>query len=250
MYVSTFTADIVDKVIVRFTDMYCISSKGEVLDGNLKVVSSHGFTNEQIALAVLQEFVPNRTNKKYFCWIDGNENNCSHQNLMWTTKPAKGPITCNVYGPYLRKDGRKHVTMTFSELGNTVVVNKRTVSYPKFLKEQELGIPLYYPLTVDHKDCNFTNDDLSNLNIMILSEHAKVDTLRRSPVTGFCMECGIVFELTRAQISNGKRKGIRSGPFCSKTCRGKFTRELQLKRREPKLATHYKNVTYYKEKLV
>ena len=250
MYVSTFTCDIVDRVIARFSEDYFISSKGEILDVNLKAITSHDFTNKQIALAVLQAFIPNRNNKQYFCWIDGDENNCTHQNLMWTTKPTKGPVTRNVYGPYFRKDGRKHVTITFSELGNKAIVDRRTVSYPKFLKEQELSLPLYYPLTVDHKDCNFTNDDLSNLNIMILSEHAKADALKRSPVSGFCMECGIVFELTRAQISNGKRKGIRSGPFCSKECRGKFTREVQLKRREPKLDLHYQNVTYYREKLV
>lgn len=250
MYVSTFTADVVDRIITRFTEDYFISSKGEILDQKLRPMLSHGFTNEEIALAVLQEFVPNRTNKKYFCWVDGNETNCSHQNLMWTTKPAKGPITCNVYGPYFRKDGRKHITMTFSELGNRVIVDRRTVSYPKFVKEQELSLPLYYPLTVDHKDCDFTNDDPDNLKVMILSEHVKVDAIRRSPVIGFCMECGTKFELTSAQISNGKRKCIKSGPFCSKKCRGKFTREVQLKRREPKLDLHYQNVTYYREKLV
>lgn len=58
------------------------------------------------------------------------------------------------------------------------------------------------------------------------------------------------WEWTRSQISNSKRKHIKSGPFCSKECCGKFTREVQLKRREPKLELHYKNVTYYREKLV
>ena len=38
-----------------------------------------------------------------------------------------------VHGPYTRKDGRKHVVTVFED------GSKKTTSYPKWVKEQELG---------------------------------------------------------------------------------------------------------------
>lgn len=46
------------------------------------------------------------------------------------------PEQTKVYGPYLRPDGRKHVVLT----GGSGY--KRTVSYPKFIKELELSMSL------------------------------------------------------------------------------------------------------------
>lgn len=78
-----------------------------------------------------------------------------------------------VHGPYKRKDGRQIVI---------VVENKglrRTVSYPKWLMEVQLGRKLDPNLeTVDHIDSNFDNNDLSNLRIVPRPEHSADDTRR------------------------------------------------------------------------
>ena len=233
MYVSPQTADVLDRAISQFVNSYLITTNGEILTNDLKSVLNHGFTNYEIATGVLKNFVPNLSNKKYFCWMDGNEFNCEHSNLMWVSKPTCGPIITKVFGPYLRKDGRKHLIITYYEEQSGAIVSKRTISFPKYLKELELGSPLYHPLTVDHQDNDFTNDDLSNLKVMVLSEHVKQDAIRRNPVYSKCVQCGKHFELTRDQIHGQKRKHVRSGPFCSKSCRGSFSREVQLKRRSP-----------------
>ena len=51
-----------------------------------------------------------------------------------------------VYGPYEMKSGRLYVTIRYDD------GRQRTVSYPKFLVEQELGRELGPDETVDHID--------------------------------------------------------------------------------------------------
>lgn len=125
-----------------------------------------------------------------------------------------------VHGPYLRPDGRKHVVVMLND------GKRKTVSYPKFLMEQKLGRPLNDDETVDHIDRDFTNDSPSNLQILTRSENSKKSAIRRKPVKGCCAECKKKIELTRAQIRNSKEG--KSGPFCSKTCSGKFGKKVQV----------------------
>src|SRR5690606_5867052 len=94
-----------------------------------------------------------------------------------------------VYGPYLRKDGRKHVILYKDG-------KRSTVSYPKFLMEQHLGRKLKPHETVDHIDRDFTNDDITNLRVVDRSQHAK-DDAKRVKYTQVeeltCVWCGCVF---------------------------------------------------------
>ena len=64
-----------------------------------------------------------------------------------------------VYGPYTRKDGRQHVVLYESGV-------PKTVSYPKFLLEQKLGRSLNADETCDHIDNDYTNNDVSNLQVL------------------------------------------------------------------------------------
>ena len=65
-----------------------------------------------------------------------------------------------IYGPYLRKDGRKHVVI-INDDGTSC-----TRSYPRLLLEQKLGRPLLDTETVDHIDGDFTNDSFENLRVL------------------------------------------------------------------------------------
>jgi hypothetical protein len=121
-----------------------------------------------------------------------------------------------IYGPYKRKDGRKHI-IAISSCGN-----RFTVSYPKYLMELHIGRYLIKGESVDHIDCNFDNNTLSNLRILGLSEHVKLDVLRLKPVTFECPVCKNKFMLHGRQVHdayNNRQKG-RTGPFCSKHCAG------------------------------
>lgn len=124
-----------------------------------------------------------------------------------------------MYGPYTRPDGRKHVVLT----GDNGY--RRTVSFPKFIKELELSMSLD-GLTVDHLDRDKTNDDLSNLVVRPRSEHIKLDATRVKVSPVLCPICGTEFIPSKAQRS--KYHSERAGPFCSRSCAGKYGKSVQM----------------------
>ena len=127
-----------------------------------------------------------------------------------------------VYGPYTRPDGRQHVILV-----NAAGV-RRTVSYPKYLMEQHLGRELDPDLeTVDHKDRDFTNNNLSNLQILSRPDHSSLDNKRAKMVEFICPECGSRETRLPRVIDQNRRQG-KAGPFCSKSCSSKNSRKRQL----------------------
>lgn len=120
-----------------------------------------------------------------------------------------------IYGPYLRKDGRKHIIMQDSEIGL-----KKTVSYPRYLMEQHLGRKLEDWETVDHIDGDFTNDDFSNLQILSLADNIRKSAPKRKTYTFVCPCCGKKATKFLNQVEHNWKNG-KSGPFCSKSCAGK-----------------------------
>ena len=141
-----------------------------------------------------------------------------------------------VFGPYVRKDGRKHVV-----LQDTVTKKLKTVSYPKYLVELREGRYLTDDETVDHRDDDFTNDDLDNLQILSRSANASKSAKRRVPQKFSCPVCNAEFELEGTSLSRAtvNRSKGRSGPYCSKSCAGKDSRN------EVRLVTSIE-VTYVK----
>jgi hypothetical protein len=125
-----------------------------------------------------------------------------------------------VHGPYSRKDNRKHVVIVFED------DSKKTVSYPKYLMEQQLGRELDPDLeTIDHINRDFTNNDISNLQIIERSEHAKLDAERTKEQQFVCEVCNKEFTLTSWQLHDAvqNRKKGKTGPYCSRSCAGKAT---------------------------
>ena len=71
-----------------------------------------------------------------------------------------------IYGPYTRKDGRKHIVLRKDG-------KLQTISYPRFLLEEKLGRKLLPEETVDHIDEDISNDDPSNLQILSRAENSR-----------------------------------------------------------------------------
>lgn len=125
-----------------------------------------------------------------------------------------------VLGPYVRKDGRMHVLIYLFD------GTKMTRSYPKYLMEIELKRELDPDLeTVDHIDRNFNNNDLSNLQILTRKDNASKSALRVLDTPVECLWCSTSFYLSKSQAKN--RKSGKSGPFCSKSCCGKYGKSIQ-----------------------
>lgn len=123
-----------------------------------------------------------------------------------------------IYGPYLRKDGRKHVVI-IDDNGN-----KTTKSWPRMLMEKHLGRELLPHETVDHIDNDYTNDNIENLQILSLSDNVKKqhDSCRHEPyIKLVCKHCGCEFERRKAVEEYNRNKLNKDGPFCSKACVGK-----------------------------
>lgn len=129
-----------------------------------------------------------------------------------------------VYGPYKRKDGRKHVVLvSHNEDGS--IKSKTTVSYPKYLVEISLNKYLLEDETVDHIDGNKTNDDLNNLQVLSRSKNASKGSIRVEVEKAICIWCGESFSPSRHQY-NG-RSEAKAGPFCGKSCTGKYGKHIQ-----------------------
>lgn len=185
----------------------------------------------------------------------GFESHCSHfrGNMIINPDFIKEnilklyPEFDRVYGVHYRKDGRLTILLTKSWVHKGCKGRNKTISYPKALMEVYLNKRLSEDETVDHIDKNPLNNDTDNLQILSRSDHASLDCKRRSSVFLTCDYCGISFEATRNQIAN-RHTGRKLHSFCSKTCSGKYGKEVQCSHIVPKESSSSVIVTYYNNK--
>jgi hypothetical protein len=131
---------------------------------------------------------------------------------------------CKIYGPYSAQDQRLRIVVKFPD------GIKRTVSYPKYLMEVYLNRYLTLDETIDHIDCNFLNNELSNLRILMRSEHSYLDVKRRISETFKCLICNNEFSLDGKKLNDATQARLKgkTGPFCSRSCAGKYGKLVQL----------------------
>lgn len=132
---------------------------------------------------------------------------------------------CKIYGPYTGKDGRQRISYVCPDK------TKRVKSYPRYLLEKSIGRVLNDNEDVHHKDGDFTNNKLDNLEIIDHAEHSRKHSQKYfNPVKVICQWCNMEFILTpkqqRRRAQNAKRN--KGGLFCSKSCSGKYGKHVQL----------------------
>ena len=150
-----------------------------------------------------------------------------------------------VHGPYKRKQDGRQIVIIIENNGK-----RRTVSYPKWIMEMQLGRKLDPDLeTVDHIDSNFENNSIENLRIVPRKEHSGDDTRRVKLVKFTCAWCDKEFERSPRLIRD-KAKKNKAGPFCSRSCAGKYSRMLQLKLIDKMDSQQAVDSEYYKRKYV
>ena len=127
---------------------------------------------------------------------------------------------CKIYGPYQGKDKRLRLIIVYPDR------SKHTVSYPKYLMEIHLDRYLSANETVDHIDCNFLNNELSNLRILDRSLHSSIDVKRYKPESFKCPICNIDFSLDGKRLHKAiyNRLANKAGPFCGRKCAGKYSK--------------------------
>lgn len=135
----------------------------------------------------------------------------------------------SIQGPYYRDDGRLHIVLYY---GHTNTPRTKTVSFPKLLVEYKIGRRLKVNETADHKDRDFTNNELTNLQVLDKAEHARIDAKRRLPENFICPYCGTFFQLRDKKLADAtqNRKRGKAGPFCNRSCSGLYGTDVQNKR--------------------
>jgi hypothetical protein len=128
------------------------------------------------------------------------------------------------YNIYKTNEGRLYIILYFP--------NKKTLrrSYPKFLMELYLNKYLNKNNTIHHKDKDFLNNKIDNLEVIERAQHAKQDVVRNRPMSFICPECEKKFILEGRKLhdADGNRQKGKAGPFCSRSCAGKYCQKVQM----------------------
>lgn len=147
------------------------------------------------------------------------------------------PEYTSVLGPYYRQDGRKHIILNNGNKPKGAPGKTKTISYPKALMEVHLGRRLLDSETVDHRDGDFTNDGLSNLQILTRGKNASKDHIRVRYMDIKCAYCGRMFTPTKNQARFPERRH-----FCSRKCKGLYdtmSANLQLDEEPQEITREY-----------
>lgn len=113
---------------------------------------------------------------------------------------------------------------------------KRVVSYPRILMEEKLGRQLKENEQVHHLNEDVTDNSPDNLGIELLGPHQQIHSNRKYYDTiAICVYCGRPFIWTIEAQRNFNRRKTKMinqnkeqvGPFCSKTCSGKYGTDIQ-----------------------
>ena len=142
-------------------------------------------------------------------------NKCGFESLKGD-HPIYCPPVWKVYGPYKRKDGRKHVIVYDGS-------RRLTISYPRFIVECLLERELDVNEEVHHKNNNKCDDRIENLEIKNSTLHRQG---HRAIPESFECQCGTHFTLDGIELSRMKSERSRhpniKGPYCSRECAGKY----------------------------
>lgn len=108
--------------------------------------------------------------------------------------------------------------------------SKRTVLQHREVMERVLGRELLSSELVHHKDEDKRNNDPSNLELQTRSSHAKLHADERLPeiMSLICLQCDKPFTRRANQEKHFRKQG-KSGPFCGKSCAGRWSRAQQLR---------------------
>ena len=130
-----------------------------------------------------------------------------------------------VYGPYSRKDGRKHVILIYA------TGRRRTVSYPRWILEQQTGSLIPKGIDVHHTNEDYTDNSLENLelksHVVHTRDHSAYPSTKLSVICVLCKKASVkeARNVRWNQYSRGS-----AGPFCSSRCSGKWSRAEQIKK--------------------
>lgn len=155
-----------------------------------------------------------------------------------------------ISGPYIfntgKLKGRRYLIVTKE--------NKHTTKlFSRWLMEQYIGRELATNEHVDHINRDFTDDRIENLRVVDNVQHLKEDAYRVKLVEITCVWCGGKSYKSARNMNHNSNLG-NAGPFCSKSCAGTYSQQLQYGKTtklpiQPKIPIDDR-VYYYPEKSI
>lgn len=138
-----------------------------------------------------------------------------------------------MYGPYKSKKDGRLVCSIYNKLTKKIL----TTTYSRYIYQKHYNIIIEYGFEVHHKDKNFLNNSIDNLELIKKSDHIKMHFKGVSKYPLFkivkCFQCGRDFKLTRKQLirrTSAERLRL-NGPFCSTSCSGLNAKTIQFEKR-------------------
>lgn len=130
-----------------------------------------------------------------------------------------------VYGPYAYADGsaRRMVLRYFTD------GTKQTVQHAKHVWEEANG-PVPRGMEVHHINDDCGDDRLENLELVDRRAHRLMHAATTEVYYGVCPECGKPFAKKARNVRGNIKKG-KAGPFCGKSCAGKYGTDVQYGKR-------------------
>lgn len=130
-----------------------------------------------------------------------------------------------VHGPYL--DKRLDRMIVNIQVGT----KRRNMTYARYLMMEHLG-RLLDPVTehVDHKNDNRFDDRIENLQILTPADNTWKQQGRITWYVFTCPECNGQ-GIQDLRFVRGNRKKGRKGPFCGRSCAGRYSQRAQVAQR-------------------
>jgi hypothetical protein len=148
-----------------------------------------------------------------------------------------------IFGPYRKQDGRQIVIIKKDDGTN------KTMSYPKFLLQEHLQRTLGDDETIDHKNFDFNDNRIENLQILPRAEHSEGDTRRVKLIKLKCQMCDKDFERSPRLMRDKSKRNV-GGWFCGRSCAGKYSRQRQLGKIDKLPSPEHTSSEYYRKKIV
>lgn len=105
---------------------------------------------------------------------------------------------------------------------------QKSVLQHREIMEKHLGRELLSSEIVHHKNKDKEDNRIENLEVTSKSFHAVIHAVHGEVVTSLCPECGGMTHTPIGVYKHNQVKRGRPGPFCNKSCSGKYTRRKQI----------------------